>query len=161
MTIAELEAKAARLTIGRLSLGREQARLSKRLLSVELVTGSVRLKGEQMKLSKGLVMSAKEVMSLVILILIIMTLCTCTSPDLCMQCMWQTIKSGQGILDIFMRMCVVVHSAQHRGISTTGAFIHQGLQLLLHLLSNCLSSQPLTTCSTMCIHMLTDCNYCD
>ena len=55
-----------------------------------------------MKLSKGLVMSAKEVMSLVILIkqiLIIMTLCACISPDHCMQCMQQTIKSGQGILD--------------------------------------------------------------
>jgi len=110
-------------------------------------------------------MSPKEVVSLVILIkqiLIIMPPCASTSPGLCMQCMWQTIKSGKGILDnSFICMCVVVHSAQHRGISTTGAFIHQGLQLLLHLLSNCLSSQPLTTCSTMCIHMLTDCNYCD
>jgi len=41
------------LVIGRVSLGREQMRLSKRLLSVELVTGSVRLK-ENMKLSKRL-----------------------------------------------------------------------------------------------------------
>jgi len=70
--------------IGRVNLGKEQVRLSKRLLSVELVTGSVRLKGEQMKLNKGLVMSAKEVMSLVILIkqiLIIMPLCTCARPQ--------------------------------------------------------------------------------
>ena len=37
------------------------------------------------------------------------------SPDLCMQCMWQTIKSGQGILDNSCIMCVVVvHSPQHR-----------------------------------------------
>ena len=47
------------LTIGRVSLGREQVRLSKRLLSIELVTGSVRLKGEEMKLKLSLVMSAK------------------------------------------------------------------------------------------------------
>jgi len=55
-----------------------------------------------MKLSKRLVMSAKEVTSLEILIkqiLIIMPPCACASPNLCMQCMWQTIKSGQGILD--------------------------------------------------------------
>ena len=87
------------------------------------MTGSVRLKGEQMKLNKGLVMSAKEAMLLVTLIeqiLIIMPQCACASPDLCIQCMWQTIKSGQGI----MYMCVVVHSAQHRGIGTTGAFIY-------------------------------------
>ena len=79
-----------------------------------------------MKLSKGLVMSAKEVLSLVILIkqiLIIMPPCACTSPDLCMQCMWQTIKSGQVIFGQFMYMCVVVHSAQHQGISITGTFI--------------------------------------
>ena len=76
-----------------------------------------------MKLNKGLVMSAKEAMLLVTLIeqiLIIMPQCACASPDLCIQCMWQTIKSGQGI----MYMCVVVHSAQHRGIGTTGAFIY-------------------------------------
>ena len=41
----------------------EQMRLNKRLLSVELVTGSVKLKGEQMNLTKGLVMSAKEVIT--------------------------------------------------------------------------------------------------
>jgi len=90
------------LVTGSVRLKGEQMKLSKRLLSVELVTGSVRLKGEQMKLSKGLVMSAKEVMSLVILIkqiLIIMPPCAYASPDLCVRCMWQTIKSGQGILD--------------------------------------------------------------
>jgi len=30
---------------------------------------------------------------------------------------------GSGYFGQFMYMCVVVHSAQHRGISTTGGFI--------------------------------------
>lgn len=40
-----------------------------------------------------------------------------------MQCIWQTIKSGQGQL-MYMCVTVRVHCAQHRGVSTTGAFIY-------------------------------------
>ena len=56
---SKLECNLRRANDRQRSLGREQVRLSRRLLSIELVTGSVRLNGEQMKLSKGLVISAK------------------------------------------------------------------------------------------------------
>jgi len=36
-------------------------------------------------------------------------------------------KFWSGYFGQFMYMCVVVHSAQHRGISTTGAFILPGM----------------------------------
>ena len=39
----------------------------------------------------------------------IMPRCTCASPDLCIQFMWQTIR----YFEQFMYMCVVVHCAQN------------------------------------------------
>ena len=40
-----------------------------------------------------------------------------------MQCIWQTVKVWSGYSGQLMYICAVVHCAQHRVISTTGAFI--------------------------------------
>ena len=55
-------------------------------------------------------------------------------------------KVWSGYFGQFVYMCVVVHSAQHRSISTTGAFI----------VSQCLEHTPIATPDIVC---LTGCNY--
>ena len=75
-----------------------------------------------MKLIKGQVMSVKEVMSLVILNKNYASVRMHKPRSLyAVHVTDYGVRSGYS--GQFMYMCVVVHSTQHRGISTTGAFI--------------------------------------